>query len=149
MISRRNFFRAAASAGLAAVVGPEASRGTLPPEFFDTTSAALSGDVLTFADIQRAEAMLNEHNAPPFADGHYRMFLHPIAAEDIALDSMTINASYRVRETAWSLMQHERRREAMGKRGHVTAAEVFARVAEKPVEPVAVACGVVIETCAC
>lgn len=45
----------------------------------------------------------------------------------MTLDSLTMNATYRARETAWSLMRHERRREDMGKRGHVTAGEVLER----------------------
>jgi hypothetical protein len=72
--------------------------------------------------------MLDAQNVPPF--GGYTMFLQPDQHEEVTLDSLTVNAPYRVRETAWSLMSHERRRQKMGKRGHVTAAEVLARVSE-------------------
>ncbi len=116
MITRRNLFRAAAGASIAAAVGA-------PPV------PAQASDALTFADLLRAERTLSEQNIPAFG-GQYRMFLQPKQAEDVTLDSLTMNATYRVRETAWSLMRHERRREGMGKRGHATAAEIFARVAE-------------------
>ncbi len=122
-ITRRDLFRAAAATGIAAVVGPAIT--------------APSPDVFSVADLLRAEAILNAHAVQHFGGGLYTIFLHPKSAEDITLDSLTVNATYRVRETAWSLMRHERLREDMGKRGHVTAADVFARVAEGYAEPVA------------
>ena len=113
MLTRRALFQATAAAGITAAVGPAPA----PPL-----------DAFTFADLLRAEAMLNAANVPRF--GGYTMFLQPDQREEITLDSITTDAPYRVRETAWSLMRHERRRQKMGKRGHVTAAEVFARVSE-------------------
>lgn len=113
MLTRRNMFRGSLGLGLAAGLG--------------TTPPAKPHDALTVDDILRATAMLRENNVPRFGGDGYRMFLHPNAAEDVALDNLTMDASYRVRETAWSIMQHERRRQAMGKRGHVTATECLAR----------------------
>lgn len=121
MITRRNLFEAAAGAGIAAAVGPTVP---LPP------AVTRDAGVLTFAVLLHAARLLNDANVPRFNSAHYHMSLHPKQTEEVALDSLTMNATYRVRETAWSLMRHERRRESMGKRGHVTAAEVFARLAE-------------------
>src|ERR1700749_498424 len=122
-ITRRDLFRVAAATGIASVFGvPESS----------------PVDVFTLADLLNAERIMNEHAACPFGVGCYRIFVHIVAREDITLGSLTFNASYRVRETAWSLMRHERCRETMGKRGHVTAEEMFARVAESHVDPMPV-----------
>lgn len=147
-ITRRNLFRGAVASGIAAVVGPEAPHRILPPEFFDVAaSLTASKDVLTLEDLLKADRLLKEQHVSPRSDGRYHVVLHPVAAEDVSLDCLTINASYRVREAAWSLMRHERRRQDMGKRGHVTAAEVFARVMERPIESVPLPFAV--ETYAC
>lgn len=114
MITRRNLFRASLASGIALAVDASAT-------------VEAPADVLTFADLQRAAAMLRSQNVPVFG-GQYRMFLHPIQREEITLDGITAKATYRARATAWSLMLHERRRQAMGKRGHVTAEEVARRV---------------------
>jgi hypothetical protein len=113
MLTRRALFQATAAAGITAAVGP---------------APAPAQDVLTFADLLRASEMLDAQNVPRF--GGYTVFLQPDQYEEMALNSLTVNATYRVQETAWSLMRHERRRQEMGKRGRVTAAEVFARVSE-------------------
>lgn len=150
MLTRRALFQATAAAGITAAVGPEAVRGSLPAEFFAASAGTMvaSPSAFTFADLLRAEAMLNAANVPRF--GEYTMFLQPDQHEEVTLDSLTVNAPYRVRETAWSLMLHERRRQKMGKRGHVTAAEVFARVAEGHDYPatVTIPAGVQIEVSA-
>lgn len=133
MLTRRALFQATAAAGITAAVGPAPTSPT---------------DALTFADLLRASAMLDAQNVPRFGDCNYRMVLQPDQYEEVALDSLTVNAPYRVRTTAWSLMLHERRRQKMGKRGHVTAAEVFARVSEGHDYPatVAIPAGVQIVT---
>ena len=113
LITRRNLFRASLASGVALATGVPAA-----PE--------APSDVLTLADLQRAAAMLSAQRVPAFG-GQYRMSLHPVQREDVALDGLTMGATYRERATAWSLMFHERRRQAMGKRGHVTAEEVARR----------------------
>ncbi len=126
MLTRRALFQATAAAGITAAIGPETTRPHAA--LLAWARAPGKSTALTFADLLRAEATLNAANVPRF--GGYTMFLQPDQHEEVTLDSLTVNAPYRVRETAWSLMLHERRRQKMGKRGHVTAAEVFARVAE-------------------
>ena len=130
MITRRNLFRAGVATGIAATVG----------------AAPTAEHVFTRAMLQDAVATLDRNAVRAF--DNYRIFLPPRAAEEVSLIEMTDGASYRVRETAWSLMCHERRREEMGKRGHVTAAEVFARAAEGPVERIPAMPGVTITTTA-
>jgi hypothetical protein len=77
--------------------------------------------------LRDAVAALDRQSVPLF--GSYLTFLSPEAAEEVALDNLTMGASYRVRETAWSIMRHERRRKALGRRGHVTAQECIDRAA--------------------
>lgn len=121
--TRRAFLGGAIGAGITSVIGVPA----LP--------APSTSGVFCLADLQRAVAMLSANNipAPPW------IVLHPKVAadleiakrrwaEDEALAKWQRGATYRARLTAGSLMAHERHREALGKRGHVTADEVVARV---------------------
>jgi len=110
MLTRRALFQATAAAGITAAVGPETTKPHAA--LFAWARAPGKSTAFTFADLLRAEAMLNAANVPRF--GGYTMFLQPDQYEDVTLDSLTINAPYRVRETAWSLMRHERRRQKMG-----------------------------------
>lgn len=85
-------------------------------------------DVFTMADILSAVEKLRSNNVSPHTDGTYSMFIHPAANEQIKLDALTTNLSYRDRMLAWEIYAHEKWREELGKRGLVTAEEVCARV---------------------
>ncbi len=84
-------------------------------------------DVFSTEDIVRAESILERSNIPVF-EGHYYVFVTPDRAEDIKLWSWETSATYRDRITAWALLEYERKRQRLGRRGFVFADEVICKI---------------------
>lgn len=68
MLTRRALFQATAAAGITAAVGPEVPAAKSPTALLTWARAPGKSTAFTFADLLRAEAMLNAANVPRFAE---------------------------------------------------------------------------------
>jgi hypothetical protein len=86
-----------------------------------------SDAALTIHDVIRAVDMLKAANVPAHDDGYYVARIGPWQWEDMQLWTLVEGRSYRVEQTALAILDHERRRWALGKQANITARDALDR----------------------
>lgn len=94
---------------------PEGPRDESVVSLVGPDGVVRSADVLTLEQVVAVVEKLRDADIPTFGDS-YAFFVHPRHAVELKLLFLLENRTDRVQGLAWSVLDHERRRRAAGRR---------------------------------